>query len=71
MVISVHRSQQSGEGKTRIDERANSRQLVRATESSDNQQAEDTPKMARYGQGDFLLYSRRQVDAEMSTEEEF
>jgi len=71
MVISVQRSQQSSEGKTRIDERGHQGRVVKPIDSSGTRLAEEAPQMVRFGQGDFLIYSRRQIDAEMPAEYEF
>lgn len=71
MVISVQKPQDTANEKTRFDDRAYTDRIVHLAGGHEDQIAEDAPRMVRYGQGDFLVYSRRQVDAETPAEYEY
>ena len=71
MVISVQKPLDNANEKTRFDDRAYSDRIVDLAGNHEERIAEEAPRMVRYGQGDFLVYSQRQTDAETPAEYEF
>jgi hypothetical protein len=71
MVISVAKPQEDSVSKTRLDLRRNDSPNKETVGICGELVGTDAPSMARFRQGDFLVYSRRQSDAEVPAEYEF
>jgi hypothetical protein len=71
MVIGVAKPQEDSVSKTGLDLRRTVSRNKETVGVSAELVGTDAPTMARFRQGDFLVYSQRQSDAEVPAEYEF